>query len=202
MSTDLLPAPVAPEATTTPEVPARRRARPVLRAVWNGVTYGILALVLFVAAVTIVVPRVEGAVPVTVVSSSMEPTLPVGTLAVVRPVDPADIAIGDVVTYLPNPDDLTAVTHRVTEIRHEADGTRSFVLQGDANSAPDPLVDEEQVRGELWYSVPYLGYVNTAVNGERGVAVVVVAAGFFLWAGVLWWKAWRDRRRDPAQPRS
>jgi len=167
----------------------------VARSVGLGLGYGVLAVVLLLAAVTILVPRFTGSVPLTVLSGSMEPTLPVGSLVVVRPVEAADVRIGDVVTYLPNPDDPTAVTHRVTGITHRTDGGRTFTLQGDANDAPDLPVQDHQVRARVWYVVHHLGHLNSAVNvDDRHLGVYVVAGGFFVWAVDLWRRTWRDRR--------
>lgn len=199
-----VPPALVPRATATPSDPApapRDRGRhPVLASLWAGSTYGLLALVLLMAGLLIVVPRVAGGIPLTILSGSMEPSLPVGSLAVVVPVEPQDVQIGQVVTYLPNPDDPTAVTHRVTGITHRADGGRTFTLQGDANASPDAPVQDFQVRARVLYAVPLLGYLNSAFNGaERSAAVVVVAAALLLWALRLWWRAWRGRpgqRRD------
>jgi signal peptidase len=167
----------------------------VLSGLWTGVTYGLLGLVLLLAGLLIVVPRLAGGVPLTILSGSMEPNLPVGSLAVVVPVEPEDVRIGQIITYLPNPDDPTAITHRVTGITHRADGGLTFTVQGDANSAADAPVQDYQVRGRVLYAVPWLGHLNSAVNGdERSVAVYVVAGAFFLWAISLWWRAWRRRR--------
>ncbi|MEL7977240.1 signal peptidase I [Isoptericola sp. F-RaC21] len=172
-----------------------RSEGPVLSGLWAGFTYGLLGLVLLLAALVIVVPKLVGGIPLTILSGSMEPNLPVGSLAVVRPVDAAEIRIGDILTYLPNPDDPTAITHRVIAVDHHQDDTRTFTVQGDANATADDPVQEYQVRGRVWYAVPWLGYVNATVNGEhRAVAVYVVAGVFFLWAVSLWWRAWRGRR--------
>ncbi|WP_435738435.1 signal peptidase I [Cellulosimicrobium sp. PMB13] len=192
------PAPGAgPDEQHAPGRAPRRHA--VLSGLWTGITYGVLALVLLLATLVIVVPRLVGGIPLTILSGSMEPNLPVGSLAVVRPVDPAEIRIGDIVTYLPNPEDPTAVTHRVVAIDTHQDGTRTFTLQGDANASPDAPVQEHQVRGTVAYAVPWLGHVNSAVNGEqRAMAVYVVAGALFLWAVVLWWRAWRRRARAAA----
>lgn len=188
----------APGSPPAPENQPVRHA--VLSGIWSGITYGLLGLTLLLAAIVIVVPMVAGAVPLTILSGSMEPTMPVGSLAVVRPVETDDVRIGDIITYLPNPNDPTAITHRVIAIDNNQDGTRTFTTQGDANSTPDDPVQDFQVRGEVWYTIPWLGYVNTAVNGqERTVAVYVVAGVFFLWAGTLWWRAWRRRRADRAE---
>ncbi|SFK14803.1 signal peptidase I [Cellulomonas sp. KH9] len=185
-----VPAPVAPSAEAQP----RSRARVVARSVGVGVSYGVLAVVLLLAAVTILVPRFTGSVPLTVLSGSMEPALPVGSLVVVRPVDPADVRIGDVVTYLPHPNDPTAITHRVTGVTHRTDGGRTFTMQGDANDAPDLPVQDHQVRARVWYVVHHLGHLNSAVNvDDRHLGVYVVAGGFFVWALDLWRRASRAR---------
>lgn len=202
MTTAIRPPAVAPR-TPAPahraDPRAESRARVVARSVRVGLGHGLLAVVLLLAAVTVVVPRVAGAVPLTVLSGSMEPALPVGSLVVVRPVDPADVRIGDVITFLPHPDDPTVVTHRVTGITHRTDGGRTFTTQGDANPAADAPVHDHQVRARVWYVVHHLGHLSTALNAaERHVAVYAVAGGFFVWAGSLWVGAWRDRRRPSA----
>lgn len=174
---------------------AERTGHPILRGIRLGVGYGILALTLLLATVVIIVPKLSGGIPLTILSGSMEPTLPVGSLAVVTPIEPDDVQVDDIITYLPNPDDPTAITHRVTAIDHHADGTRTFTTQGDANDAPDAPVQEQQVRAVVWYAVPLLGYVNTVVNGTGAAwPVYVVAGAFFLWALVLWTRAIRNRR--------
>src|SRR3954471_3578468 len=67
-----------------------------LKLVISGV---FLIFVVALALAVIVIPAVTHAVPLTVLTSSMEPGLPPGTLLIVRPVDPADLRIGDVATY-------------------------------------------------------------------------------------------------------
>jgi signal peptidase len=178
----------------TPEKPGKH---PVLSGLWTGLTYGLLALVLAMAALLIVVPKVAGGIPLTILSGSMEPNLPVGSLAVVVPVQPEDVRIGQVVTYLPNPDDPTPITHRVTGITHRADGGLTFTFQGDANSAPDKPVQDYQVRAKVLYAVPWLGHLNNTVNGaDKHIGLYVVAGGMFLWAGSLYWRAARARKND------
>ncbi len=58
-------------------------------------------------------PRLGGATPYTVLTSSMEPEYPPGTLVVVRPVPIEEIGIGDVITYQLESGEPTVVTHRV-----------------------------------------------------------------------------------------
>lgn len=127
----------------------------------------LLLVVVGIAALAIVVPRITGSVPLTVLTSSMEPGMPPGTLAVVRPVDPADIGVGDIVTYQIRVDRPGVISHRVVAVAIGADGRRLFTLKGDNNTAADPeRVVADQVMGRVWYSIPGLGFVNTAVAGN------------------------------------
>ena len=140
----------------------------------------LLFAVLALGAILIVVPKLAGATPLTVLTGSMEPGLPPGTLIIVKPVDVDDIKIGDVITYQIKSGEPDVITHRVIGIT-PLGVERRFTLQGDNNGAPDAdLVRPEQIQGRLWYSVPYVGFVNTAVNGENKSWIIPVIAGLLL----------------------
>lgn len=162
----------------------------------------LLALVAALAAAVIVVPAITHSVPLTVLTQSMEPKLPPGTLLIVRPVDPAVIQIGDVVTYQIRSGEPDVITHRVIGVGVNSNGERIFTLQGDNNSAPDPdPVREAQVQGRLWYSVPYVGWVNNLVSGHtRSTLVLVFAGALFLYAAWAIGTGLRDKRKRPATP--
>ena len=139
----------------------------VLGGVRLAVEWMLVAVVVGAALVAVVVPRLAGATPYAVGTGSMGPDLPPGSLVVVRPVDPADLDVGAVVTFMPRPDDPDVVTHRIVGQGFDAAGRPVYRTQGDANDAPDPgTVRAEQILGQRWYSVPYLGHV-TALLGPR-----------------------------------
>lgn len=150
-----------------------------------------------VLTVAVLVPRLGGATPYTVLTGSMAPGMPPGTLVVAKPVDPEDIGIGTVVTYQLESGKPAVVTHRVVAVQQSVSGETTFTTQGDANDAPDEKpVRPVQIRGERWYSVPYLGYVNNVLNGQqRQVAVYVVAGGLLAYALLMFAGAARGRRR-------
>jgi signal peptidase I len=138
-------------------------------------------LLLFVIAVllaAVVVPKVVGAMPYTVLTSSMEPTYPPGTLIITKPVDDADLAIGVPVTYQIESGKPGVITHRIIATSIEADGSTVYTTQGDNNPVPDEKpVKPVQIRGAVWYSIPYLGYVNNWLTGDRRTVVVGSIAG-------------------------
>lgn len=152
-----------------------------------GLSFGLLAFVLLLASVVVVVPAVSGSTPYTILTSSMEPGLPPGTLVIVKPIEPTDIRIGTVITYQLDSGEPEVVTHRVVEIQSPnlPGGDPSFITKGDANSAPDAQpVMTVQLRGAVWYSVPLIGWVNNVVNGDlRAIVIPLVAGLLFLYAG-------------------
>ncbi|MBU8579133.1 signal peptidase I [Brevibacterium luteolum] len=146
----------------------------------------------------VVVPRLMGWVPLTVLTGSMEPTIPPGSQVYVKPVESVDeISTGDVITFMPNPDDETLVTHRVIGIGVDGSGEKSFTVQGDANNAPDPeAVMSKQVKGTVVYHLPYVGHLALGIDGKTKIAAITV-----LGIGLLAYAAWqlilvvRDRSR-------
>lgn len=167
-----------------------------------GLSIGLLGLVILLGVAAIVVPAATGSTPMTVLTKSMEPTYPPGTLVIVKPLPTEDVSIGDVITYQIASGRPEVVTHRVVSIISTSDGERRFVTQGDNNAVPDALaVQPVQIRGEVWYAIPWIGYVNNLVTPElRSWLVPVIAIGLFAYAGVQLghWFVARRRRRTPS----
>jgi len=168
-------------------------ARQLVRAVSCVVLLGVTALV----TVAVLVPRLADATPYTVLTGSMSPAYPAGTLVVVRPVDLDDVGVGDVVTYQLRSGEPAVATHRVVGVGWTAEGEKVLTTRGDANSATDAKpVREVQLRGEVWYSVPWVGRLNVLMSPDQHRLLVRLAAGaLFLYAVVL---LVRDRGRDPS----
>lgn len=115
-----------------------------------------------------------------VVSGSMEPAIPVGSVVVVEPVDPAALRYGDVVTYKSPESAGTVVTHRVLEVSGPLDA-RLFRTKGDANDEADlELVPAESVIGRVRFHLPYAGYLADLVRTRRGWLLMVVVPGAVL----------------------
>lgn len=170
-----------------------------------GLSAGLLAFVVLIGVLAIVVPAVTGSRPMTVLTGSMVPTYPPGTLIVVSPIDPSDIRIGMPISYQLESGKDVVVTHRVVSITSSSSGEIEFTTKGDANAVADEKpVRPVQVRGTVSYSIPYLGWVNTAVNGESRVWLIpVIAGGLFLYAGYAVASSIASalrRRRERARP--
>ncbi|WP_160004453.1 signal peptidase I [Nocardioides sp. AX2bis] len=165
----------------------------------NALSWVLAAVVLAIVVLAVIVPRVAGAEPYTVLTGSMTPAYPPGSMVVVRPSD--DIVVGDAVTYQLESGEPAVVTHRVVGIGYDGEGDRSYTLQGDANEEPDSeQVRPEQIRGEVWYSLPWVGHLGVLVTpGQHQLLVYVAAGAFFAYAAALLWQLRRDRRREQAR---
>lgn len=173
---------------------------PVLGWAWRATSWIVLLTALAALALVVVVPRLTGAKPYTVLTGSMAPGMPPGTLVVVRPAPPEEIGVGTVITYQLESEQPTVVTHRVISQGLDDAGEPVFQTRGDANTVPDRAwVRPVQIRGEQWYTVPYLGYASNMLTGkERQMGIHLVAALLFGYAIVLVGAGLRERRAPSA----
>lgn len=190
--------------TTDPAVEPSTRPPGRAWGRWLGTALSALALgvVLLVAAAAIIVPRVAGATTYTVLTGSMEPAYPPGTLIVVRPVPPREIQVGDVITFQLESGKPDVATHRVVEKGFRHDGEVQFITKGDANAVADQTpVREVQIRGRLWYAIPHLGRISVMLDGQgRAVVTAVVAGGLLLYGAWSIGSGLLGRRRPAEQP--
>lgn len=188
------PAEVVDDEPTTAARPASRALRLVLLA--------LLTLLGAVLVLVVAVPRVLGLVPLTILSGSMEPTLPVGSQVFVDPVESVEqareeITVGSIITVMPRPDDPTLVTHRVVAVEQDVSGRPVWTTKGDANGGVDDWeVTQTQLRGVVRYHVPWVGYVASSMTQTDKDTVVRWSAGaLFVYAAYQLLAAWRGRHR-------
>lgn len=152
----------------------------VIKRIWNIVSTVIVALVV-VLAVVLVGSRLVGLRVFSVLSGSMEPNYPTGSLIFVEKVDPYSLQVGDVITFMLDED--TVATHRIVDvIPDETDPTVvRFQTKGDANDAPDGgLVHYKNVVGSPMFCVPRLGYVMNYIQHPPGTYVALSAFAVLL----------------------
>ena len=150
--------------------------------VWNCVSTVLVTLVVLLAAL-LAGARLFGLQVFTILSGSMEPKYPVGSLIYVKSVDPSQVKEGDVITFLLS--DTVTATHRVVGIVDQGDGALRFRTKGDANDAEDAaLVHQNNLLGEPVACIPYLGYFAAWVQNPPG-SLIAIGAGVFLLALVF-----------------
>ena len=110
----------------------RRRKNP-LAAVFRAV--GIILLIAIIAiCVPLIVPKTMGYQLYTVVSGSMEPAVPTGSLVYIKYVEPGDIETGDIIAFYGSDAQGSIITHRVVS---NSNAMGEFITKGDANAEND-----------------------------------------------------------------
>ena len=115
-----------------------------------------------------------------VLSGSMEPSYPVGSLVYVKAVDADELKLRDVITYSVSP--KTVVTHRIVEIVPDENNPyiKRFRTKGDANEDVDAsLVGAADIIGRVSFCIPHLGNVASYIQKPPGI-YVAIALGIVL----------------------
>jgi signal peptidase len=147
------------------------------------VLVGLACAVLVGLALGRLVPLAGGSTLV-VAGGSMAPAVPLGAAIVAVPVDPGEIAVGDIVSIRLDAGS-TIFTHRVIRIV-ERSGEPWLETRGDANPGADPaLVPATAVVGRVVVTVPYAGYLLRLLSTAAGVLFLVSLAATLLVAGRL-----------------
>lgn len=142
-----------------------------IKKIWNIITWCIVALVVMLAAV-LAGSRLMGLRVFSVLSGSMEPNYPTGSLIFVQKVDPYTLTEGDVITFMLDED--TVATHRIVAVvpDEEDSSVIRFQTKGDANDAPDgSLVHYKNVLGSPIFCIPKMGYVMNYIQHPPGLYV-------------------------------
>lgn len=91
-----------------------------------------------------------------VVTGSMEPTIPVGSLLVSKQVEMDTVQVSDIICFQAQDSAILGkmMTHRVVDVLNGADGSVMFETRGDANLASDGyLVTQTNFVGKvIWYT--------------------------------------------------
>lgn len=137
----------------------------------------LLLVVVTLAGLAYLAPSVLGYERYVITGGSMSGTIEKGSVVLEKKVPVDDLAVGDVITYLPPADSgvTNLVTHRIVAIGTADDGSRLFRTQGDANPQPDPwrfsLTAETQA--VVRHSVPQVGWAVVAL-ADREVRMLLV----------------------------
>jgi len=134
--------------------------------------FGVLILLaVILSCLPLTIPRYMGYEIYNVVSGSMEPEIPVGSVIYVAVTDPEDIQESDVIAFRSNG---SVVTHRVVQNRL-VEG--EFVTKGDANAAEDMnTVPYINLIGRVEYHFPVIGQLMVLYTSNIGKAYVICFA--------------------------
>ncbi len=139
-----------------------------IKKVWNIFTSIIVALAVLLA-VLLVGARFIGLQMFTVLSGSMEPSYPTGSLIYVKQIPTDKIDVGTVITFML--DENTVATHRVVAVLPDEEDSSivRFRTKGDANEAEDANpVHCNNVIGTPVFHIPQLGYFASYLQTPTG----------------------------------
>lgn len=153
----------------------------IIKAVLTILTIAALTLTFFLvqSRMTDREPSVFGYKMYIVMSGSMSPTLKTGSLVIVDPIDPGNVAPGDIITFRGDDHGGNITTHRVIEV--EKSGALFFRTKGDANEVEDPmLVSANRLIGKVMFSIPYIGYAFSYTRTKNGIMTLLGALVIFI----------------------
>lgn len=128
------------------------------------------------------VPSIGGIFPMIILTDSMEPEFSSGDLIICRSADAEEVRTGDIICfYDPAGDGTTTVTHRVSAVTTDTEGSLAWETRGDANHTEDPdLVPAEKLVGIYRCRIADLGKAAMFVQSPRGM-IVCIFCPIILW---------------------
>ncbi len=151
-----------------------------LKKIWNTIST-ILVVLMVLCAVFLMVSRVLGYRCYAVISGSMEPVYPVGSLIYVKAVDYKELKVGDPITFMVDQD--TIVTHRIIDVLIDEENPEiiRYFTKGDANDIPDGAsVHYKNIMGTPVFTIPYMGYVSNYIQNPPGMYIAISAGAILL----------------------
>lgn len=104
-----------------------------------------------------------------VLTGSMEPAFPVGSIIYVQP--QIAYAAGDIIAF--KNEAGQTITHRIADIQF-AEGTE-YITKGDANNTQDTApVPSDKVVGKAYFHIPYVGYFINYLKTPKGFGLLVI----------------------------
>lgn len=169
-----------------------KKSRSRLGALCSGFGLVLLLLVVIIC-LPLTVPRFLGYELYAIVSGSMEPSIPVGSVVYAKEIVPDEIEPGDVVVFYGGHASDTVITHRAVENHRD---TQELLTKGDANEGNDVLpIFYSNVIGKVELSIPLLGFLLPLITNISGK---IYLAGI-LGAGVLF-RILGSRLREQDEP--
>lgn len=179
---------VAAPALPAPAAGRRRlaRTRLAVASLLIGLALGLL--------IALALPTALGGRTLTVMSGSMEPAIATGDVVAVRAARAADVAPGEVITFVDPDDSSRLITHRVADVRLQG-GKARMVTKGDANRTVErwSIAAGGEV-GKVMYRVPKIGHLARLTRTPQ-LRFLLVAIPVLLLAALELRRIWVPRGR-------
>lgn len=161
----------------------------------------VLVLVIIVSVFPLLPPFKNYYHSRTVLTGSMEPKIPKGSVVINQWADQKDLKIGDIITYQhPSDKKIIYVTHRIVEIDKTGLLWR-FETKGDANPASDfGLITQAGTEGKVILTIPLIGYLIEFFKTPIGFILLIALPLliFIVRQTRDVWQMWKKRKVPPA----
>lgn len=120
-------------------------------------------------------PALFGFSVVRVQTESMEPTLDLGDIVIIKHTDPQKLEVSDIIAYRGTeyPVRDTLVTNQIVEIRQDK-SDYYFTTRGcKADSLNDPEIEYSNVFGKVLYKIPFLGTLYDFFSTPYGIIAFI-----------------------------
>ncbi len=105
-----------------------------------------------------------------IVSGSMEPSLKIGDIVIVKKVSENELNVDDIISFRQG---QNVVTHRISQIRNEY-GEKVYITKGDNNNTEDSgNIDYSYIEGKVFTSIRGLGKVVIFFQGKLSILLIV-----------------------------
>ncbi len=147
----------------------------------------LIMLAVILLCLALAAPRLAGIKTFVVISGSMEPAIPVGSMVYSKAVDPKTLETGDVIVFYSSnapqgggTGEVIPVTHRVV-LNDTTNG--EITTKGDANEKNDiSKVAYLNVEGKVIFHIPQMGYLAAPLSSMTGkiALALIILAGYLL----------------------
>ena len=145
------------------------------------ITGSVLLALLILICIPFTVPKAFGLSIYEVITDSMTPDYPVGSVIYVETEQPENIKVDDVITFSIGTDTSQVMTHRVVEIDYE---NQTFTTKGNANKDVDVSpVAFQRLLGKPVYCIGHMGALVQLFESTEGRVLlgVLLLLVFALW---------------------
>ncbi len=144
----------------------------------------IIAIILIYNIILIIVSSIDGKdfcilgyKAYIVDTNSMEPTINVGDIVIVKKVKEDKLKQGDVITFT---EEGEVITHRITKVETEEIGTQ-YVTKGDNNNTEDTFkIRYNDIIGEEILTIPRLGKTVQILDSKIIILIIILIILIFI----------------------
>ena len=131
----------------------------------------IIVIVVIFSMIPMFLPEMLGYQSYSVVSGSMVPEIPVGSIVLVKSAEPSQIVEGEIIVFESPVESGMVITHRV--VTNDTAG-RQFVTKGDANDQQDVNpVPYSNLIGRVEKHYPRMGYIMQVLSSLEGKILLI-----------------------------